>query len=57
MTAWKVYWQNFNFGKCDVNDSIADWDLKNGNTLFRHLDKKYGMEDNSQIDLIGIILN
>lgn len=47
MTAWKVYWQNFNFGKCDVNDSIADWDLKNGNTLFRHLDKKYGMEDNS----------
>lgn len=47
MTAWKVYWQNFNFGKCDVNDSIADWDLKNENTLFRHLDKKYGMEDNS----------
>lgn len=57
MTAWKVYWQNSNFGKQDINDIIAGLDLKYENTLFRQFDKNYVMEDNSWIDLIGIVLN
>lgn len=39
------------------SDSIAGWDFRNEDTLFRQLDENYGMEDNPWIDLIGIILN
>lgn len=57
MTVWNVYWQNSNFGQHDINNSIAGWDLKYENKLFQQFDKNYGMEDNSWINLMGIVLN
>lgn len=27
MTAWNVYWQNSNFGKHGINNTIPGWDL------------------------------
>lgn len=57
MTAWKVYWQNSNFGKHDIINIFAGWDLKYENTLFRQFHKTYGMEDNSWIGFIHIVLN